>query len=181
MDKLENYILDHRDGLDVKEPNGKLWERIENELDQRVKRRWIGISNSFIWKAASIILFIMIIGLLIDRKYNQPYKDQVTNIGMPDINLAEVESYYIGLIDVKQKEITDYINKYPELDTRFLNDLNTLDANYQQLKNELNAGYNERILNAMIQNLQMQTEILNQQMEIIENIKTIKQNETVQI
>jgi len=50
-----------------------------------------------------------------------------------------------------------------------------LDSSYNSLKNQLNATPNrEMLLEAMIQNLQLQLNVLNQQLNIINQIKESK-------
>ena len=58
---------------------------------------------------------------------------------------------------------------------QFLGDMNKLDSSYNTLKNELPVNPNrEQLLEAMIQNLRLQTELLNQQLFIIKQIKQSK-------
>ena len=178
MDKLEKYITEHRDQLDTREPDQNLWKKIESDLDNQDRYKWL--SGGFLWKAASIVLLLAVIWLVADR-IEQDDIARVTPEQSSIINLSEVENYYMDIIQVRQEMIKGYINKYPELDQRFLNDLNKLNENYEQLRTNLENGYSDKLLNAMIVNLQMQIDVLNQQLEIIENIKNIREDEAINI
>ena len=58
---------------------------------------------------------------------------------------------------------------------RFTKDIDQLDSSYNILKNQLSATPNrELLLEAMIQNLQLQLNVLNQQLNIIHQIKQSK-------
>ncbi|MFC2126552.1 hypothetical protein ACFLU5_17315 [Bacteroidota bacterium] len=179
MDKLEKFITKHRERFDNREPDNMIWKKIEGNLDKHNKHKWL--TGGILWKAASVVLLITVIWLLADRNGKMSVIDQVTLQESADFDLSEVEKYYTSIIQARQEQIRDYINEYPELDQRFLNDLNRLDENYEKLKMDLEIGYNEKILNAMIVNLQMQIEVLNQQLEIIENFKNMREDETVNI
>ncbi len=179
MDKLEKYITEHRNQLDAREPGSELWANIEGDLDKRSKQKWF--TGGILWKAASIVLLLTVIWLIADRNGQFTDLNKVARDENTEIDLTEVENYYSSIILARQEQIKEYVNQYPELDQRFLNDLNRLDESYEQLKTDLEIGYSEKILNAMIVNLQMQIDVLNQQLEIIENIKNMREDETVNI
>jgi len=82
---------------------------------------------------------------------------------------------------LKQSELKQIEKDHPELYQRFVKDMNKLDSSYQALKTELPKNANrELLLEAMIQNLRLQTELLNQQLSIIKqlNQKNTKENES---
>ncbi len=63
----------------------------------------------------------------------------------------------------------------PELYKQFVTDITKLDSSYNVLKRELPANPNrEQLLEAMIRNLQVQMDLLNQQLQIIQQIKQSK-------
>jgi phage shock protein A len=76
---------------------------------------------------------------------------------------------------LKQNELRQIEKDQPELYRQFVSDITQLDSSYNSLKKELPANPNrEQLLEAMIQNLQLQTELLNQQLRIIKQIKQAK-------
>ena len=79
------------------------------------------------------------------------------------------------MIDTKQEELKALAKEQPELYQQFTTAINQLDSSYNTLKNQLSATPNrEMLLEAMIQNLQLQLNVLNQQLNIINQIKESK-------
>jgi hypothetical protein len=90
--------------------------------------------------------------------------------------------HFTQLIELKQSELKQIEKEHPELYLQFVKDINRLDSSYQALKTELPKNANrELLLEAMIQNLKLQSELLNQQLSIIKqlNQKNTKENENV--
>ena len=80
------------------------------------------------------------------------------------------------MIELKQNELKQIEKEHPELYTQFVKDIHKLDSSYQLLRAELPANPDpETLLEAMLQNLRLQADLLNQQLIII---KQIKQNKT---
>ena len=75
----------------------------------------------------------------------------------------------------KREELKALESADPQLYHQFDAELQALDKNYQSLKNELPQNPNpEDLLKAMVQNLSMQIDLLNQQLQIIQKIKDVK-------
>jgi phage shock protein A len=83
------------------------------------------------------------------------------------------------MIDAKQKEIQAIEKDNPALFQQFSADIRKLDSTYQVLRNTLPANPNkEQLLEAMISNLQMQIDVLNQQLRIIQQVRQPKSSNT---
>jgi hypothetical protein len=79
------------------------------------------------------------------------------------------------MIEVKQSELKKIQSDQPRLYQEFSSDIERLDSSYNILKTQLPKNPNrEQLLEAMIKNLQLQTELLNQQLLIIQKIKNAK-------
>jgi Tfp pilus assembly protein PilN len=92
--------------------------------------------------------------------------------------LAKEQIHYTSLIEIKRAEIKRIEREDPQLYEEFSSEIKKMDSSYQKLKNELPVSPNqEETVKAMIQNLQIQTELLNQQLQIIQQINQIKNNE----
>jgi hypothetical protein len=174
-DRLEKYIKSHRADFDDKEPRKDLWEDIEQQLGEGKKQ--VKMSRSFIyWRAAAVLMFFVISLLVFDKiNQNMPNDEQVdiTEIS-PD--LLEAESFYTSLIDQKSKEIDVKSMKYG-LEEEFHAEIEVLDSLYLTLKNDLKFGNEEVLVDAMILNLQLRIEILNQQLSIIQSIENRQKDE----
>lgn len=86
---------------------------------------------------------------------------------------------YAQIINGQQQQMQALRAKNPELYDRFSNDLGALERNYHDLKARLDSGFNsEKLLEAMILNLKMQSDLLSRQLIISRNLKdSNKKNE----
>ena len=83
--------------------------------------------------------------------------------------------HYTKLIEIKQEQIQSLQTKNPELYGRFSDDLKTLQDSYDHLNKKLADGMNnEKLLQAMIYNLKLQSDLLNKQLEITQQINNSK-------
>jgi hypothetical protein len=92
--------------------------------------------------------------------------------GISDATYAKQISQYQELIGMQQTELREVSNTDPALYLRFAGDISHLDSAYRLLRATLaNNPNTELLLEAMIQNLQLQTDLLNRQLIIIKEIK----------
>jgi hypothetical protein len=182
QDQLEQYIISQKHQLDVFEPNDRLWERIDKELNggqTKVRHFW---AQS--WKVAAAVALLLAAGALLWWVSMQSPAPQIAEAGpQPDpqslytAELVEVETYYTQQISAQKARIESFRNQGIVLEEALYEQMETLTTAYQDLQKELVLTENEElVVNAMIQNLMMQMQILNQQLMILEEIK-IKQTQ----
>jgi hypothetical protein len=194
---LEQFMRDHREEFDTDEPGEHLWKNLEQQLPAKDPKEQKQAANGSIvkmlkvlrWSAAAAILILAGIGiysLLNKRPVNGPsYADNQPANDTPAVNerlLKEINPGYAQevvqftqLIELKQNELKEIEKEHPNLYKMFVGDINKLDSSYNALKKELPENPNrEQLLEAMIENLRLQTEILNQQLSIINQIKASK-------
>ncbi|GAB3009666.1 hypothetical protein GCM10027051_08480 [Niabella terrae] len=96
----------------------------------------------------------------------------------PRPQISQEELYhYSRLIEIKQSQMEALKKSEPLLYKEFAADMEMLETSYGALKHQLDEGVNnEKILEAMIGNLKMQSELLNRQLEILKQVKNEKQN-----
>lgn len=123
------------------------------------------------WRVAASIAVVLLAGCLLYM--NQQYG--VT--GQPEV-LAAAPTYakevvqYTRLIDTKRAELKQMTEGNPILYKEFATDLDRLEHSYRTLKADLPKNPNQEVLiQAMIQNLQLQINLLNEQLRVIERIK----------
>jgi len=177
--ELKKFIEDNREEFDDKAPSGKVWENMEASFSPEKEKRSI-IRPLYKWSMAAAAVLIISAGvyfMIFDKKVspeavriNPAGADAVTSDSFtPEMN------QFVKLIDMKQEELKALAAEQPELYQKFTKDLNQLDSSYNILKNQLNAAPNqEMLLEAMVQNLQLQLSVLNQQLNIIHQIKEKK-------
>ena len=182
--RLKQFVRDHRADFDSEEPSPELWNKIASQLDHSPKKGLLATMNWKRWSAAAAILLVLGAGTFyfINSAGNKAALTQNdgtrngTDI-ISDINptYAKEVYHFTQLIELKQNELKEIEKENPELYKKFVTDINKLDSSYNALKQELPSNPNrEQLLEVMIQNLQLQTELLNQQLQIIQQIKQSK-------
>jgi len=84
--------------------------------------------------------------------------------------------HYTKLVELKQQQITILKKDEPLLYKQFASDFAKIDEEYTQLKKQKDGHpNNELLLEAMIQNLHLQSALLTRQLEIVKNINNNKQ------
>ena len=119
-----------------------------------------------------MVLLLAVCSFLIwERSQYQSKDSAVASEFHLDPEFLETELYYTQLISEQRVVVEQFDLNDPELKESFRRDLATLDTMYQELKLEYVETSNEAVLEAMIGNLQLRMELLNQQVLILEQIK----------
>ena len=183
MSRLEKFINNNRNELDDATPPDAVWLKIEALLNPS-KSTLVRISPWIKWTAAAILILVSTIVLLVINKKNtlenvwvNPTATTATDIATLAPEEAIEMKQFAKLITMKQEELKEMAKEQPELYQKFSKDINQLDSSYNNLKNKLSLTPNrEMLIEAMIQNLQLQLNVLNQQLNIIHQIKQSKNN-----
>ncbi len=176
--QLEDFIRNNRRQFDDLEPGDELWARIEQRLPQpakevQLKRELKTYSLGFVLKIAASIVLIMGIGFF---AYLHTGKKQ-PGVDLAAINpeYAKQQMHYASLVEAKRTEVRTIAKADPKLYQAFSTEIEKMDATYKKLNHDLATSPNqERVLRAMIRNLQIQTQVLNQQLEVIEQYNNFK-------
>jgi hypothetical protein len=92
-----------------------------------------------------------------------------------DASVNEEMYHYAKLVEIKHKELKTIEKDEPMLYKQFSLDVSRLDSAYHNLQGQLpNNSNREQILEAMLQNLQLQMGLLNHQLDIIKQINHSK-------
>ena len=176
--KLKKFIWDNRAAFDDNAPSEKVWQNIEGTFSENKKKKFI-LTPIYKWSMAAAAVLVIVSGVYFFMHKN---KDTATgyavNTVVPDtiatVDAPEVNQF-AKMIALKQEELRSLAKDQPELYQRFTKDIDQLDSSYNILKKQLSATPNrELLLEAMIQNLQLQLNVLNQQLNIINQIKQKK-------
>jgi len=168
-DKLEKFILNNLEEFDSREPDIKLWNKIESNIRPRKSIRF-----KFILSRAAAVLLIFLISYMINRFTYEGFPkisfSRDKEIEIPE--LREAENYYTGVLNEKLDEIKPILAACPALEEELNYDLNQLDSLYSELKNDLKDNIaNQEVIDAMIQNYRLRISILE---EILSEIKPDK-------
>lgn len=175
--KIENFIRDNKKDFDQFDLPVDLWDRIENRLDQEnvEHNSKIKVQNTIRWIFYLKIAAAIIPLILAAFAFYQYQIRQLSELSNIDPVMAKQQMQYASLIDLKRSELNRIEKEEPQLYQEFISEIKKMDENYQSLKNELPASPNqEETVKAMIRNLKIQVELLNQQLQIIQQIDKLK-------
>jgi hypothetical protein len=181
-DRLERFVRDNRDGFDTFLPQDSLWDRIEKQIPALPRSSNLAKKNShftspyFDWRIAAVILLVLGVGYLffLNKQYGIT-RDPGVALNAPAY--AREFNQYSLVIDEKRNEIIKLAKNNPELYRDFSADLQSLETSYQNLKSDLGGAPNkEALVQAMIQNLQLQVDLLNQQLIILQRFNNATKN-----
>ena len=183
--RLERFIQDHREEFDSELPPDTLWGRVQEQLKGPEEKVVKIVPAYYRWIAAAAIagaVFLTVLLMVMNDKPDKPVANNSTpNLQeqelIKEINpgYAEEVHHFTRLIELKQNQLKQIEKDQPELYKKFIHEITELDSNYNQLKGELADNPNrEQLLEAMIQNLRLQAELLNQQLSVIQKIKKEK-------
>lgn len=183
MDNLEKFISNHRKDFDEEFSDDKfsnnLWSKISEELEKPTQQTKVVqmVSVRKIWQLAACFATLLIIGLAAQFYYFQQQNLAQTSIERLVPELAEAEKFYFSQISQTKTVLKGYNLKEIGVETDF-KEIENLDNAYKELKRDFyDSGDKTAIISAMIQNLQLRTELLNQKLQIIKKAEKIKKGE----
>ncbi|SOD95886.1 hypothetical protein SAMN06269250_5031 [Spirosoma fluviale] len=123
------------------------------------------------WRVAASVAVLLLASafLYMNHEYGVAHQPEV--VAASPLYAKEVV-HYTELIDVKRAELKQMTQDNPALYQEFATDLDRLEKSYLLLKSDLPKNPNQEVLiQAMIQNLQLQINLLNEQLRVIDRIK----------
>lgn len=164
-DKLEKYIADHRAEFDSDSPPPMVWMNLEKELSKESEKKEprtivheLGRTNIFrVMQVAAMFIVVMGVGLIIGLQINNS-GNVYDNPQLQEF--VEAERHYNNRIDnmwtaVKASGAED--------ESELVEDLESLDIIYNELKQELLTGKGSNtneVVNSMIDNYRTKIDIL---------------------
>ena len=193
-DRIERFIRDNREDFDSFEPPLGLWAEIERRLPEVIipaeeetkiiplgkqKSIWSKAFTGKNWGIAACIIFLLGLGFFAGHYAIKPsHTDPIIAEVSPEE--GKMAFRYASLIETKRAEIKSIEGSNPQLYKEFAGEIQRLEVDYQNLRSELSQTPNqEEIVEAMIQNLQMQLDILNRQLQIIQKISKPSHEKTI--
>ena len=157
-ERLEEFIRNNREAFDDKEPGEKVWTGVSASLGSRRTSVWNSVA---LWRAAAVI-FMVLCGYLLIPKTAQ------TSIAKDNSSAEfdDVEAYYFRQISEKV-EMIDEFQKSEGLNG-FTHDFQQLEAMYMVLKEEMKSRPSQKVKDALVLNLLVRIDLLNQQLHKLE-------------
>ncbi|GAA4332464.1 hypothetical protein GCM10023149_38760 [Mucilaginibacter gynuensis] len=182
--RLEDFIRANHNEFDELEPRMELWDNIEKQLtlksgDQPKKQEAKTFSLGFVLRVAASVIVVMGIGFAL---YLHNGKKQGVDLAAINPTYAKQQVQYASMVQTKRTALKELAKSDPQLYKEFNAELTKMDSAYKKLSVDLGTSPNqERVLRAMIRNLQIQTEVLNQQLNVIEQYNQMKKEEKNEI
>ncbi len=162
-DRLKDFIDKNRDEFDDKEPSERVWARVAADLRQGVPgKRWM--TSVSIWRAAAILFFGISVYLFTSNTSTP--KREVSKL---QTEFKDLESFYGDQIAEKVAFIDKLETGYE--DDQFTQDVQKLDAMYEVLREEMKTSPSEKVKDALILNMLIRIDLLNQQIKKLEDVR----------
>ncbi|WP_374948898.1 hypothetical protein [Mucilaginibacter sp.] len=183
--RLEDFISNNKAEFDDLEPGADIWNNISMELDawdkeQQLpkKREAKTFSLGFVLRVAAMIIVVMGIGFGVYVQSQKTAGNGGVDLASINPTYAKQQKQYATLIATKRTELKQIAKFDPQLYKEFDAELAKMQSTYKKLNRDLATSPNqERVLRAMIRNLQIQTEVLNQQLSVIEQFNQSKKQQ----
>lgn len=167
-DEMEEFFRANRNAFDDKEPSEKVWRNVRASLSFEKKDLFNSVA---LWRAAAIIFFVLSVYLIIPK--NEPFI-KIASASSREFN--DVENFYTQQISNKVKLINDF-QKNEGLNG-FTQDFQQLEAMYMVLKEQMSTSPSDKVKDALVLNLLVRIDLLNQQLYSLE--KEVKMKEEKQ-
>ncbi len=154
---IEDFINQNKEAFDDKVPSDKVWMTISNRLFSNASF-W---NSLIVWRAAAVVLLGLCIYLAVPKFTAQRER----SIALSEFK--DIESFYISQISEKVNQIEASRGQEAGLNG-FTQDFQQLDAMYEVLKEEMKTRPSQKVKDALVLNLLIRIDLLNQQLHKID-------------
>lgn len=166
-ENLEEFIRANREAFDDREPSTTIWKSIESRMFGKQT------SNALIYWRAAAVLFMGLSAFLLYSKFGESRDNRLVMREFKD-----VESFYIREISDKVDMIEASRGNEAGLNG-FTKDFKQLEAMYEVLKDEMKVRPSKKVKEALVLNLLVRIDLLNQQLHKIDQEETETDEESV--
>ena len=159
MDELERHIRDHREEMDIHEPDPALWNRIGQRLPGREIRL-----RGLLWRAAVAVIIAgttmtaVISVIRLQERINDP---QVAAV-------RETYYYYDSQIKMLYEEAEPLLTANPDIDTELRLGMDELDSLSAGIIRDLNDNIaSSEVLEALVRNYRLRIELLEEMLQLM--------------
>lgn len=174
MNRLEEIIRKGRGQFDDSDPSDGHFERFSYKLATRLHA---GLARKrsivpYLLKAAVVTLLVTLSSLWSYDHFIRPNIRTTMSLSQVSPEYREVEKYYVQQVNLMENEFSSIDLNNPEQKEMLMNELESMDSAYIELKKELRANPDDqRVIDAMIKHYQTKVEVMSY---ILEQLKQIK-------
>jgi hypothetical protein len=171
MDRLERFVRENREKLDMYEPSPEVWEKIEGRKIVISKKLLISLS------AAAVLTLVLGTAIIIYSSANR--NNRLSGLSG---ELKEMEMFYNSMASTLYMQAKPMLTGQPEIERELKNDLNRIDKICIEIKKDLRDNVdNQEVIEALIQNYTIKIGILEDMLRMLNenenNKEKQKQNE----
>ncbi|SKC83140.1 hypothetical protein [Ohtaekwangia koreensis] len=156
--KIEDFVRQNRSAFDDQEPSDKIWKNVEASVGLQRGGWWNSLT---LWRAAAVIFMVLSVYLLIPKGGEKPAN---SDIALKEF--TDVEAFYVEQISQKVEMIDEF--QRSEGLNGFTQDFQQLEAMYLVLKEEMHTHPSQKVKDALVLNLLVRIDLLNQQLHSLE-------------
>lgn len=167
MDRLERFVRENREKLDMYEPSPGVWEKIEGKKIFISKKLFISLS------AAAVLTLVLGTAMII---YSSAYrKNRLSDLSG---EIKEMELFYNSLANTLYMQAKPMLTGQPEIERELKNDLNRIDKICLDIKKDLKDNIdNQEVIEALIQNYTIKISILEDMLRILNENENNKEKQ----
>jgi hypothetical protein len=167
MSSMKEFFEKNRQAFDHREPPASAWKGIEKSLWSPDAGRSMAI-----WRAAAVLFFSLSVYLFFSSGDVGRSREMTRLQG----EFKDLETFYTSQIAEKVSVISDFENAYEE--DQYAQDIQKLDAMYQVLREEMKSKPSEKVKDALILNMLVRIDLLNQQIKKLEETRKKEKKES---
>jgi len=167
-DSLGKFVNENRDAFDSQTPPESAWNKIQATLPKASKQ--IFWNSVTFWRAAALILFGLSAYLVVSKNYSRPNKQEIAEIQ----GFNDLEIYYSSQISEKMDMVHRYQSSTGLTEDEITQNLKKLEAMYLVLKDELKRKPSQDVRDALVLNLLIRIDLINQQLNKLDKPETGK-------
>lgn len=157
-EELEDFIKKNRAAFDDKEPPAGAWRNIAPHVEgQSAAKPWY--DSLLLWRAAAVVFMAATIYFAIPQKT----LSREGNVAVREFN--DVEAFYTSQITQKVAMIEEINGESMD---EFADDFKQLEVMYMVLKEEWKSNPTKKVKDAMVLNLLVRINLLNEQLHRVE-------------
>ena len=163
-DELEDFIRQNRNAFDDREVPRGAWAHVKASLAFQSPSLW---NSVVIWRAAAILFMVTTGYFLVSTTASKRDDAQQRQASANSLNeFRDVEEFYVQQISEKVKLIGDF--KRADGLNGFTHDFHQLEAMYDVLKEQMKTNPSDKVKDALVLNLLVRIDLLNQQLHKLE-------------
>lgn len=164
---LKDFIDSNREKFDDKLPREDAWNKVESSLPQSRITGWNSVT---VWRAAAIILFGLC-AYLFGAQNAKP----TSTVSQLSSEFKDLDAFYNDQIIEKAELVSQFQREMGEADDEITQNLQKLEAMYQVLKEEMKKRPSQDVKDALVLNLLVRIDLLNQQLQKLDRRETQKE------